>query len=1231
MSLRPDDFRAIRLKLASPKDILDWSHGEVIKPETINYRTQRPEKDGLFSEVIFGPEKDFQCYCGKYKKARYKGIVCDKCSVEVTRSIVRRERMGHITLASPVAHIWFLRKLPSKLAILLDIGTQDLEKIVYFANYVVLTTNEEEKEKALKQVKMDYDAELERFGIRGKSKASLKKDELKALRGLDEQKSKMTDDLKKLRPARVLSEHDYSQLSLHFPQVFEAGIGAEAVMKLCEGVELAELKAELETTLETATATQQKKLIARLKLVTGMERSKIRPEWMFFSVLPVIPPDLRPMVQLDGGRFASSDVNDLYRRVINRNNRLKKLIDLNAPEVILRNEKRMLQEAVDALIDNSARRGKAVMASTGQKRALKSLADMLQGKQGRFRRNLLGKRVDYSGRSVIVSGPTLNLDQCGIPKKMALEMFKPFVIAKLIERDLAHNVRGAGHLIDDGIPEVWDILEEVTKDRYVLLNRAPTLHRLGIQAFKPILTEGSAINLHPLVCSAFNADFDGDQMAVHLPLSDEAQLEAQELMLSKNNLLKPATGKPIAKPNQDVVLGMYYLTDIENEDCEKENCRYFANEDEAILAYQERVVRLREKIMVRMDIDEEGPRIHATTVGRILFNRELPEDWDYENRHFDSRALRDLLSALIVKYPSAQVADMLDSIKNLGFKFATKSGITWSMSDLVSPDEKAAIMERAEIELEKIMNDFNMGLLTESERKAQVIVLWHGIKNEIAEASQNAFDENNPIYTIINSGSRGSWGQVVQMIGMKGLVVNPAGEEIELPIKNSFKEGFNVLEYFNSTHGARKGTTDTALRTAAAGYLTRRLIDVAHDIMVKTKDCETKQGIAVYRAESEEVGVPYGERLFGRVILKAVKSGSKTLAKAGDAIDHELARIIEAAEDVEEIWVRSPITCEDEGGVCRECYGFDLGRNAMVEMGQAVGIISAQSIGEPGTQLTMRTFHMGGVAGSQDITQGLPRVEEILETRKPKVKALISEVDGKVESVTAKGETREIAIKTEAVKAKSKESELVKYTVPTGFVTYVAKGDLVAKGMQLTEGHVDLQELFKQVGPIEVSHYISKEIQKIYSSKGAEIHDKYIEVIARKMLSRITITKSGDSLFIPGETVDKAVFISTNKKLEADGKVGAQGRSLLLGITKVALTADSFLSAASFQMTAKALIDAALEGKIDDLSGLKENVIIGRLIPAGTGYSKLKGKLERSDAPATEEVNQEAAEPVAAE
>ena len=1138
--------------------------------------------------------------------------------------------MGHIELASPVAHIWFLRKLPSKLAILLDIGTQDLEKIVYFANYVVLDVNEEEKEKALKQVQQDYDRELERFGLKGKSKASLKKDELKALQGLDEQKSKMNDDLKKLRSARVLSEHDYSQLSLHFPQVFEAGIGAEAVMKLCEKIDMDELRAELEIALEEATATQKRKLIIRLKLVTGMARAKTRPEWMFFSTLPVIPPDLRPMVQLDGGRFASSDVNDLYRRVINRNNRLKKLIDLNAPEVILRNEKRMLQEAVDALIDNSARRGKAVMASTGQKRALKSLADMLQGKQGRFRRNLLGKRVDYSGRSVIVSGPSLRLDQCGLPKKMALEMFKPFVIAKLIERDLAHNVRGAGHLIDDGIPEVWDILEEVTKDRYVLLNRAPTLHRLGIQAFRPILTEGNAINLHPLVCSAFNADFDGDQMAVHLPLSDEAQLEAQELMLSKNNLLKPATGKPIAKPNQDVVLGVYYLTQMQNEDAEAKTLRYYSDTDEAILAYQERVITLQNKIMVRMEIEGSDDRIHATTVGRIFFNEILPRDVPFLNEHFDSRKLRDLLSDLIVSHPSARVADVLDDMKGLGFKFATKSGITWSMSDLIAPESKSGIMEHAEKELAKVMADFNMGLLTDSERKGQVVALWHKTKDAIAQDVQTAFDPNNPIYTIINSGARGSWGQVVQMTGMKGLVVNPAGEEIELPIKHSFKEGFDVLEYFNSTHGARKGTTDTALRTAAAGYLTRRLIDVAHDIMVKTKDCETKDGVVVPRSESDEVGVPYGERLFGRVILKTVKSGSKTVAQPGDGIDHELSQIIEHDEGIEEVWVRSPITCEDERGVCQLCYGFDMGRNELVALGQAVGIISAQSIGEPGTQLTMRTFHMGGVAGSQDITQGLPRVEEIFETRKPKVKAVIAEVDGKVESVTAKGETRVIKIKTEAAKSKSKKSELVEYTVPTGFVVYVSKGDLVIKGQQLTEGHIDLQELFKQVGAIEVSRYIAKEIQKIYSSKGAEIHDKYIEVITRKMLSRITISSSGDSLFIPGETVDRASFVNANKKLESEGKLPAKGKPLLLGITKVALTAESFLSAASFQMTAKALIDAALEGKSDNLAGLKENVIIGRLIPAGTGYRKLKGELMKEGSLQAVETATESAEEAAA-
>lgn len=1192
------DFNAIRLSLASPDSILKWSYGEVLKPETINYRTQRPEKEGLFSEVIFGPEKDYQCYCGKYKKPRFKGIICDKCQVEVTHSSVRRERIGHIKLACPVAHIWFLRKLPSKIALLLDISLNDIEKVIYFASYIVINVDENARKERIKNIEKEFNEAQKKASLWGKKIEELSLDKLQELRVLQEQKRKALEQLNSLRPMLILSEADYRLFSQLYPNVFEAGIGAEVIRKILEDIDLFKLKADLENELLKAPEVQRKKIISRLSLVKGFIKSNIRPEWMFITILPVIPPDLRPMVQLDGGRFASSDVNDLYRRVINRNNRLKRLIELRAPEVILRNEKRMLQEAVDALIDNSARRTKIVMSTTGQPRPLKSLADMLKGKQGRFRRNLLGKRVDYSGRSVVVVGPELKLHECGLPKKIALEIFKPFVIQHLIKRGLAHNVRGAGHLIEAGIPEVWDILEEVTKNNLVLLNRAPTLHRLGIQAFQPILIEGLAIRLHPLVCAAFNADFDGDQMAVHLPLSEEAQEEARSLMFSYNNLLKPSTGKPIVNPNQDMVLGIYWLTEALPEKNEK---KYFSNEDDAILAWQNEKIDIREIIRV-YKVKNSGEPID-TTVGRILFNEVLPPEIEFINKQLNKSALSDIIGRIIENCDRQTTREILDKIKDLGFTYATYSGITWSMDDLKVPEGKKKILKEAEQEVSQIEKFFLEGGMTDDEKKDSIIAIWEKVKDKISEFVKPALKNAPSIYSIIDSGSRGSWGQVVQMVGMKGLVASPSNEIIERPVKSSFKEGFSVLEYFISTHGARKGTTDTALRTAAAGYLTRRLIDVAHDIIVNEEDCLTQNGITVYEVDCEEMGQSLANRLYGRVALEDIidqKTG-QTLVKKGEIIDKNLATKIQTL-GIKEVKLRSPITCQNNIGICQKCYGWDLSHNKLVNLGEAVGIIAAQSIGEPGTQLTMRTFHMGGVAGSADITQGLPRVEEIFEVRHPKTKAIISTVNGIIEKITEKDSSKIVTI----ANSDPKGEETVNYNIPGSLTLWVKVGDRVTKGQQLTEGHIDITELYKTVGFEAVCRYILTQVQKIYTSKGADINDKHIEVIIRKLLSRVKIIDPGDTDLLPGKIVETAVLKYENERVKKLGLKEATYQSVILGISKISMTTDSFLSAASFQTTAQALIEAALEGKVDRLVGLKENVIIGRLIPAGTGFRRQK-------------------------
>ncbi|MBU2235460.1 DNA-directed RNA polymerase subunit beta', partial [Patescibacteria group bacterium] len=971
------NFNAIRLKLASPDELHEWSHGEVLKPETINYRTQKPEKDGLFCEKIFGPSKDWECYCGKYKRIRYKGIVCDKCGVEVTRSLVRRERMGHIDLAVPVTHIWFLRGVPSKIGLILDLSVQNLEKVIYFANFIITKVDDELRQETIKQIDSEYkskrkiiESDFNRRANEAKQveaklhavekdtkvhKKAVKEVEQELINNAVNRDEKLKDlqeavelarkELKELKPLQIISENKYQDLSLKYGHVFEAGIGAETIRKLLEEINLDKLIKVLEAETEKASKNQMRRVVRRLKLVKNIKKNNIRPEWMVLTAVPVIPPDLRPMVQLDGGRFAASDLNDLYRRVINRNNRLKRLLDLNAPEVITRNEKRMLQEAVDALIDNNARHGKTVTASTGQRRQLKSLADMLKGKQGRFRQNLLGKRVDYSGRSVIVVGPHLKLDQCGIPKKMALELFKPFVISQLIKREYVHNVRSANRFIESGRDEVWDILEEVTQNSHVLLNRAPTLHRLGIQAFQPVLIEGNAIQLHPLVCPPFNADFDGDQMAVHVPLTQKARDEAKNLMLATHNILKPATGEPVITPSQDIVLGCYYLTSITDEN--KPVKKFFATEEEAVLAYEIGTITVQTKV----GLMHHGKRIE-TSVGRILFNEIFPEDVPYQNKVMDKKNIKDIIKKALYKDGSVKTAELLDQIKKMSLAYLTRSGLSWGMGDTPIPAGKKEAIEEAEKKIDEVHNQYEMGLLTKDERYVKSIDIWASTKNEVQEISKNALDPLGSVFAMIDSGARGSWGQITQMMGMKGLVTNPAGETIELPVKGSFKEGFDVLEYFISTHGTRKGLSDTALRTANAGYLTRRLVDVAQDVVVRAEDCKDVDGYTMTKEQSEEIGEELAKRILGRVSLDDIKSGKKVLVKKGELItEKEYEKIKDI--DLKEARVRSTINCKTIRGVCRKCYGYDLGRNKLVEEGDAVGIIAAQSIGEPGTQLTM--------------------------------------------------------------------------------------------------------------------------------------------------------------------------------------------------------------------------------------------------------------------------------------
>ncbi|HPV70659.1 MAG TPA: DNA-directed RNA polymerase subunit beta' [Candidatus Magasanikbacteria bacterium] len=1278
------EFDAIRLKLASPEIIKDWSYGEVTKPETINYRTQNPEKGGLFAEEIFGPTKDWECYCGKYKKIRYKGIICDKCGVEVTHSSVRRERMGHIVLVSPAAHIWFLRSTPSKLGLVLDVSLQKLERVIYFVDFIINQVDENLKQETLlklreeyknkrKQIENEFQAKLKNAGGVAAQEEKMLQEKERKLAALEADFLVAETDLKKIVLLNVLSEIEYQELSLRYGHIFEAGIGAEAVRDLLSKIDLEKTITELSAEIKDAPPAKQERLVKRLKLFKSMLRNQIRPEWMIMTTIPVIPPDLRPMVALDGGRFATSDLNDLYRRVLNRNNRLKRLLDLNAPEIICRNEKRMLQEAVDALIDNSARQSKTVTASTGQKRQLKSLADILKGKQGRFRQNLLGKRTDYSGRSVIVVGPDLHMDECGLPKRMALELFKPFVMSKIIERGLAHNVRSASRFMEADHDEVWDILEEVTKGTYVLLNRAPTLHRLGIQAFKPILMEGKAIRLHPLVCTAFNADFDGDQMAVHVPLTEQARNEARDIMLSTKNLLKPATGSPIVTPKQDIAWGVFYLTSLDDR-LTTERIKSFSNIREAEMAYKLRRIKLQQKIIVRFDNLDKFPKgtksLVETTMGRIFFNQVLPVGLPYYNEIVPVKKLGEIVKTCMELFGFEKTAEVLDQIKTLGYRYITKSGYSLNMHDFPKVTAKKAIVQEGDRQVSEIEQQYAEGLLTDQERHGKIIEVWTKIKDEVVKVSRPALDRYSSVASIIESGARGSWGQLTQVIGMKGLVTNPAGKIIELPVKGNFKEGFDVIEYFISTHGARKGLTDMALRTANAGYLTRRLVDVAQDIIVNDVDCGSEEGVTMGIADSEKIGEKLGNRVFGRVVLQDVidpKTG-KMIVEKGQYVAEQQAREIDKAK-VDSIKVRSILYCKKAKGVCQKCYGFDLGKSQPVEFGTAVGVVAAQSIGEPGTQLTLRTFHTGGVASDEDITQGLPRVEELFEIRPPKKKAFVADVNGRVEIASvekriiegpdgqkifegrfgqkvikikfadvgesayevAKGDNVAVengaAIKDGTLLITKKDGKEIRsnrpgnvvvegkkvkvigevegekeYIIPSGYVLWVKTGDLVSVGDQLTDGHLDLNLLYELKGKEAVQKYIQDEIQDIYSSQGQKLNDKHIEVIIHQLFSRVYIKEAGDSELLPGEVVERANFLEENARVKKAGGKMAEGEELLLGITKVSLSTDSFLSSASFQETARVLINAAITGKVDRLEGLKENVIIGRQIPAGTGF-----------------------------
>jgi DNA-directed RNA polymerase subunit beta' len=1182
--MRVLDLESIRIKLASPDDIMSWSHGEVIKPETINYRTQKPEKDGLFDERIFGPEKDYECACGKYKRIRYKGVVCDRCGVEVTKSAVRRERMGHIKLYAPVSHIWFLRGVPSRMGLVLNKSSQLLEKVIYFSSYIITKVDEEARDRIMEAIEQEYKTKVK------KEKTEAAKNELKQAR------EKAKEEVLDIKPLKILSEVVYHTLSLKYGEIFEAGTGAEVVKSIFEKIDLEKETKELAQEAKDAPPAMKKKALRRLKLFQGMLKAGVRPEWMFMDVLPVLPPDLRPMVQLDGGRYASSDLNDLYRRVINRNNRLKYLQEISAPPVIVRNEKRMLQEAVDALIDNEMRKGVTTTATTGGKRLLKSLAAMLAGKKGRFRQNLLGKRVDYSGRSVIAVGPDLKFSQCGLPKTLALEIFKPFVIKRILDKELAFNIRGAARLIEEKTPEVWAILEEIIKDKLVLLNRAPTLHRLGIQAFRPILTEGETIRLHPLVCEAFNADFDGDQMAVYLPLSEEAQKEAREIMLSTLNLLRPATGMPVMGPFRDIALGCYFLTK-QKEPADPKNIKVYSSESEANTAYEYGFLGLNETIKVPNPKFEQTELIE-TSVGRLILNSVLPVDYPYVNKLIDNKALKGLVREVIEKYTNEEAVVIIDKIKALGFEHCTLSGISWGMDDLIVPKEKEQLVDEAENKARQIDSHFEKGLLSAEEKTSQKILIWQTVKTKLESLLKETLPPEGSVMSIISAGARATWAQPVQMAGMKGLVNNPSGDIIELPIKSSFTEGFNVLEYFISTHGARKGTADTALRTSSAGYLTRRLVDVAHDVIICEKDCGDKTGLTVYKKDARLIEQDFVFKIVGRTALETVEFNKKTFVKKGELINWQTAKAISEEEGIESIVVASPLTCKAIQGVCQKCYGWDLGRNDLVKYGESVGIVAAQAIGEPGTQLTLRTHHLGGIAGAGDITQGLPRIEEIFESRAPKGEAVMSLTEGKVVGIDEENRI----VKIQPTGKSSGKKDIMEYKIPGRIAFLVERGQEVKENQPLCEGSLDLKKLYKASGVEATQRYILQEVQKIYSSQGVDIHDKHVEVIIQKMFSRVRIKEERDSIWIRGEVIERPVFNEEVEKLKKEKKNPPIGIQILLGISEVALNSDSFLSAASFQQTSRVLIKAALEGKEDKLRGLKENVIIGKLIPVGTGF-----------------------------
>ncbi|MFC2072893.1 DNA-directed RNA polymerase subunit beta' [Chloroflexota bacterium] len=1283
--LEVNDFDAVRISLASPEQIRGWSYGEVTKPETINYRTLKPERDGLFCERIFGPTKDFECFCGKYKRIRYKGVICDKCGVEVAQSKVRRERMGHIELACPVSHIWFARGVPSRLALLLDLSPRNVERVIYFSHYIITAIDETARQGAIEQANKkcaeeiaerqkaleDKIAEMEQASVEEVNRLRRNWEEEKAQ--LEEQLTAELEQLKDLRLRALRTENQYQELKQKYGQVFEAGIGAEALYHLIKEINLNELCNELLQETHSNSAQRRKKANKQLQVAEAFRRSGSKPEWMILTVLPVLPPDLRPMVQLDGGKFAISGINDLYRRVINRNNRLRHLMEIRAPEIIIRNEKRMLQEAVDSLIDNG-RKGHSLSTSGNHK--LKSLSDMLRGKQGRFRQNLLGKRVDYSGRSVIVVGPELKLHQCGLPRRLALELFKPFVMHRLIEQDLAHNIKSARRLVERGKPEVYDILEEVVKERPVLLNRAPTLHRLSLQAFEPVLIDGSAIQLHPLVCTAFNADFDGDQMAVHLPLSKAAVKEAREIMLSIHNILLPSCGEPIVTPTLDMVLGCYYLTTIRPG--VKGEGTIFGSFEEAKLTYELGAVDFRAEIEVR-DQGESRQRI-KTSVGRILFNEVLPPELDFYNKVIDKSSLKRIVTDCSELLSDEDMAMILDNLKQLGFRYATKSGTTIAMSDIEVPPSKPKLIQEAEASTALIENQYHRGLITEDERYNGVIEVWTETTDKIADAISEGLDRYGGIYMMATSGAKGNISQIRQMAGIRGLMTNPSGRIIDFPIKSSFREGLSVLEYFMSTHGARKGLADTALRTSGSGYLTRRLIDATHDVIILEEDCGTLDGIWISEPQERELLPSFAERIIGRLAASKVAhpQSGETIVDLNEEINEQKTSEIIAA-GVTEVHVRSPLSCQSKRGICQRCYGRDLARGHLVDLNTAVGIIAAQSIGEPGTQLTLRTFHTGGVVGL-DITSGLPRVEELFEARSPKNPATISEINGVAEVIQSdKGEkikitssemfrdeypvppsfkvmvdngqwvdigtvltcpvpeteatpeslaitseaqpilagvAGQVAIEDGQLSIIYEEEEEREYIVPGATHIRVKTGDSIKAGQQLTDGSINPQEILHILGREATQQYLVDEVQRVYRSQGVNISDKHIQIIIHQMLAKVRIDSSGDTELIPGELIDRfQQYESINAEVLAEGGEPATAQTVLLGITRASLSTSSWLAAASFQETTKVLTEAAIKGATDRLVGLKENVIIGRLIPARSPVSKEVPELPPGEEP----------------